>query len=190
DYKNLQVSRIIDTASGPQTLITNAAASKINGVEVELLLRPSANFDFSATYGYLDAKYSNYVFNLGQNLTFDGTTLVRAPKHSVNVGAEWRIPVGDNKLTLRADYALLGDFFHEPGEGNPIFGSGIPLTAEDGYGLLDLRASVEISKFRITAYATNVLNQKYRRTVNALGATVVGFAGQPRVYGLRAAFNF
>ncbi|MDB5577839.1 MAG: TonB-dependent receptor [Bradyrhizobium sp.] len=190
DYKNLQVSRIIDTASGPQTLITNAAASKINGVEVEAMLRPSSNFDVSITYGYLDATYSNYVFNLGQNLTFDGTTLVRAPKHSVNVGGEWRIPVADNRLTLRADYALLGDFFHEPGQGNPIFGSGIPLTAEDGYGLLDLRASFEFSKFRLTAYATNVLNQKYRRTVNALGSTVVGFAGQPRIYGVRGSFNF
>jgi iron complex outermembrane receptor protein len=190
DYKNLQVSRIIDTASGPQTLISNAAASSINGAEVEMMLRPSNNIDFSVTYGYLDAKYSNYVFNLGQNLTFTDTTLVRAPKHSINVGGEWRIPVGDARLTLRADYALLGDFFHEPGQGNPIFGSGIPLTAEDGYGLLDLRASIELSKFRITAYATNVLDQKYRRTVNALGSTVVGFAGQPRIYGLRGAFNF
>ena len=29
--------------------------------------------------------------------------------------------------------------FHEPGEGNAIFGSGIPLTVEKGYGLVDLR---------------------------------------------------
>lgn len=190
NYKNLQVSRIIDTVSGPQTLITNAATSKINGAEVELLLRPSDNIDVSFTYGYLDAKYKNYIFNLGQNLSFDGTTLVRAPKHSINVGGEWRIPVGDNRVTLRADYALLDTFFHEPGEGDPQYGSGIPLTREPGYGLLDLRASYEFRNFRITAYATNVTNVKYRRTVNALGSAIVGFAGQPRIYGLRAAFNY
>jgi len=190
DYKNLQVSRIIDTPSGPQTLISNAASSKVNGAEVELLMRPSDDIDVSVTYGYLDATYDDYVFNLGQNLTFTGTTLVRAPEHTVNVGAEWRIPVGDGRVTLRADYALLDTFFHEPGEGNPVFGSGIPLTREASYGLLDLRASYEFSNFRLTAYATNVFEQEYRRTVNALGATIVGFAGQPRIYGLRATFDY
>ena len=190
DYGNLQVSRIIDTASGPQTLITNAAGSKVDGVEVEVSMHPSDNLDFGLNYGYLDAKYDNYVFNLGQNLTFDGTTLVRAPKHSISVNGEWRIPFGDNKVTLAGSYALLSDFFHEPGEGNPIFGSGIPLTAEESYGLLDLRASIDFSRFRLTAYASNVLNKEYRRTVNALGATVVGFAGQPRIIGLRGTFTY
>lgn len=191
DYANLQVSRIIDTASGPQTLITNAAGSKVDGVELEVSMHPSDNLDFGFNYGYLDAKYDNYVFNLGQNLTFDGTTLVRAPKHSISVNGEWRIPFGDNKVTLAASYSLLSDFFHEPGEGNPIYGSGIPLTAEEGYGLLDLRASVDFaSNFRLTVYASNVLNTDYRRTVNALGATVVGFAGQPRIIGLRGTFTY
>ncbi len=190
DYANLQVSRIIDTPSGPQTLITNAASSKVDGVEVEIYIHPSDNFDVGFTYGYLDAKYENYTFNVTQNLTFDGTTLVRAPKHTISANAEWRIPLGANELTLAANYSLLSDFFHEPGEGNPVFGSGIPLTAEEGYGLLDLRASFEFSNFRLTAYASNVLKTDYRRTVNALGATVVGFAGTPRIIGLRGTFTY
>ena len=191
DYKNLQVSRILDTPSGPQTLISNAASSKIDGIDLELALRPSRNFDVSVAYGYLDAKYDQYVFNLGQNLVFDDTVLVRAPKHSISVGAEWRVPIGDaNRLTLRADYALLGTFFHEPGQGEPRFGSGIPLTREEGYGLLDLRAAFDAGPFKVTAYATNVLNKAYRRTVNALGNTIVGFAGQPRIVGAKASYSF
>src|SRR3546814_3182087 len=39
------------------SLISNAASSKIYGADVELMLRPSVNFDLSVTYGYLDAKY-------------------------------------------------------------------------------------------------------------------------------------
>ncbi|RSY79342.1 TonB-dependent receptor [Sphingomonas koreensis] len=190
DYKDLQVSRIIDTPSGPQTLISNAASSTIKGLDVELLLRPTRNIDFSINYGYLDAKYDNYVFNLGQNLVFNDTVLVRAPEHTINVGAEWRLPVAGGGLTLRADYALLDTFYHEPGQGNPIYGSGIPLTREPGYGLLDLRASFDISNIRISAYVTNVLKQDYRRTVNALGNTIVGFAGQPRMYGLKVGYRF
>jgi len=191
DYKNLQVSRIIDTASGPQTLISNAASSKIDGVDVEILFRPVSFVDLSIAYGYLDAKYDKYVFNQGQNLVFDDTALVRAPKHTLNVGAEGRIPVGaDARLTLRADYSVLATFYHEPGEGDNRFGSGIPLTREPSYGLLDLRASLELGSFRVTAYATNVTNKNYRRTVNALGSTVVGFAGQPRIVGAKVGYSF
>jgi iron complex outermembrane receptor protein len=192
DYKDLQVSRIIDTASGPQTLISNAASSKIKGLELEVLIRPIRNFEASVSYGYLDTKYKDYTFNVdpANPLTFDGTVLVRAPKHSLNVGAEWRIPIGGSELSLRGDYSLLSTFYHEPGEGNPIFGRGISLTKESGYGLLNLAASYEISKIIITGYVKNATNTNYRRSINALGTNVVGFAGEPRIYGVKASYNF
>ncbi len=190
DYKDLQISRIIDTASGPQTLISNAASSTINGLDLELLLRPSDNLDFSFTYGYLDATYDNYVFNIAQNLVFSGTTLVRAPSNSLNAGIEYRIPIASNQLTLRADAAFTDTFYHEPGEGNPVFGSGIPLTVEKSYTLVDLKAVYEVGDLRFTAYVNNVADEEYRRTVNALGATVVGFAGAPRLYGFRVSYSY
>lgn len=193
DYKNLQVARIVDTPNGPQSLTTNAAASKVQGIDIEMLLRPSDNFDVGVTYGYLDAKYKNYFTTIsGTPVSYDGTRMVRAPEHTINVGAEWRIPLGDSddRVTLRADYALLSDFYFEPGEGNSIFGSGTPLTKEESYGLLDLRATFDISNFRITAYVNNATNKEYRRTVNGLGNTIVGFAGTPRIYGLRIAYSY
>ena len=183
------MSRIIDAGGAPVSLITNAASSTIKGLDLEIVARPSSNFDVSASYGYLDAKYDSYAFNATTN--FSGTSLVRAPKHSVSTGVEWRIPFGDrDQLTLRADYALLGDFFHEPGQGEIRFGTGIPLTAEDGYGLLDLRASYQHGPFRLTGYVNNVTDKEYRRTVNALGSTVVGFAGTPRLYGLKIGYTY
>ena len=183
DYKNLQISRIILPAgtTSPVSLISNAASSTVKGLDLEITARPSRNFEVNIAYGYLDAKYDSYVFNATTD--FSNTRMVRAPEHSVNVGAEWRIPVlGDGELGLRADYALTGDFFHEPGQGNILYGNGIPLTAEDGYGLLDLRATLSKANWKITAYGTNVGDTKYRRTINALGSTVVGFAGSPQIY--------
>lgn len=191
DYKNLQISRIILPAgsAAPVSLISNAASSTIKGVDLEMTMRPSRNFELNIAYGYLDAKYDKYVFNATTD--FSGTRMVRAPEHSVNVGAEWRMPVwGDGEFSLRADYALTGDFFHEPGEGKLAFGTGIPLTAEDGYGLLDLRASLTKDNWTLTAYANNLGNTKYRRTINALGNTVVGFAGTPRIFGAKLSFGF
>ena len=191
DYRNLQISRIVlpPGTTAPVSLISNAASSTIKGMDLEITARPSRNFEVNVAYGYLDAKYDRYIFNATTD--FSNTRMVRAPEHSINVGAEWRIPMPDDgEFSLRADYALTGDFFHEPGEGNIAFGTGIPLTAEDGYGLLDLRATLRKHNWRITAYATNVANNRYRRTINALGNTVVGFAGMPRIYGVKAGYSF
>jgi iron complex outermembrane receptor protein len=200
DYTDLQISRIIDvptgvgTATTPVALTSNAASSTVKGVDLEITMRPSRNFDVNVAYGYLDAKYDKYIFNATTD--FSGTRMVRAPKHSINVGAEWRASLGDDsQLTLRADYALTGDFFHEPGEGNLAYGPGIPLTAEDGYGLLDLRATFEHRGWKLTGYMTNATNTKYRRTINALGSApagprVVGFAGTPRIYGMKVGYSF
>ena len=196
DYRNLQVSRIVDLGGGAAaSLISNAASSTINGVDVEVLLRPSRNFDVSITYGYLDAKYDAYFTNAaGIDPTpatdLSGRKLVRAPDHSVSVGAEWRVPVGDGGLTLRADYALLDTFYHEAGNANPIYGGAASLSREPSYGLLDLRAAYEIGDFRITGYVTNATKQRYRRTVLALGSTASDFQGEPRIYGLKVGYRF
>jgi len=192
DYENLQVSRIIDTPSGPQTLISNAAESEIKGIDIEILTRPIEPLELSLSYGYLDASYDNYEFTLdpGNPLTFDGTRMVRAPEHTLNIGAEWVIPFEESSLALRADYTSVSKAYHEPGEGRIEFGSGIPLTEEDSYQLLNLRATYEIGNYRIAAYATNVLDEEYRRSINALGSAIVGFTAQPRVYGMKFTYQF
>ena len=197
DYKDLQVSRIVDLGGGAAaSLIDNAANSTVKGFEVEMALRPSSNIDFNVAYGYLDAQYDEYTTNApGTPVTpatnFSNTRMVRAPKHSITVGGEWRIPLADEAgLTLRADYALLDEFFHEPGEANPVFGGAVSQTREESYGLLDLRAAVDYRNFRVTAFVTNVFNTDYRRTVLALGSTLSDFPGQPRLYGLRVGYRY
>jgi iron complex outermembrane receptor protein len=189
DYKDLQVSRIIDAGGAPVSLISNAAASTIKGFDLEVVARPTPNFEIGLAYGYLDAKYDEYVFNA--TLDFSGTRMVRAPEHTVNVNVEWTVPLGEDRgLLFRADYSVLNDFYHEPGEGMNIYGSGIPLTVENGYALLDLRAAYETRDWRLTAYVTNATEEDYRRTINALGSTVVGFAGQPRIFGVKFSMDF
>jgi iron complex outermembrane receptor protein len=197
DYKDLQVSRIVDLGGGAAaSLIDNAASSTIKGVDVEILARPSPNIDVSVAYGYLDATYDSYFTNAATApvtpaTNLSGRRLVRAPKHSINVGGEWRIPTGDNSgLTLRADYSLLDTFFHEAGEADPIYGGAISLTRERSYGLLDLRAAYEIGAFRVTGFVTNVTNRRYQRSVLALGSTASAFIGEPRIYGVRVGYKY
>ena len=197
DYSDLQVSRIVDLGGGAAaSLIDNAASSSINGLDVEVLIRPTPDFDVSVTYGYLDAKYKDYFTNPAGTAptaatNFSGRQQVRAPDHSISVGAEWRVPLGDDSgLTFRADYAVLDTFYHEPGEADPIYGGAVSLTREPSYGLLDLRAAYEIGNIRVSAYVTNATKVSYRRSVLALGSTASDFPGEPRIYGLKVGYKF
>lgn len=184
DYKDLQVLRVVAVpGGGAATLITNAATSEIKGFELELVARPSDRFEANLSYAYTDAKYKTFPFNATTD--FSDTRLVRAPVHSVNVGAQWTLPFdGGNSLQLRADYALLSQFFFEPGEGNAIYGTTTPLAVQPSYGLLDLRATARIGDFRVSAFVMNATDKYYRRTVLALPGQLVGYPGAPRTYGL------
>ncbi len=182
DYANLQVSRVVLLPDGSTpSLITNAGKSRIEGAELDVTLRPTDGFEVNLAYAYTDAKYQTYI--AGAN-NFSGTRMVRAPKHSVNVSAQYTIETGaDSDLTLRGDYAMLSDFFHEPGQGELRFGSTIPLTREDGYGLANARVTYRMGNWRVSGWVSNVFDTHYRRTVLALPGQVINLYGQPRTWG-------
>jgi iron complex outermembrane receptor protein len=118
--------------------------------------------------------------------------MVRAPKHSFSVNAEQRFTLGGNKeLTLRAEYSYMSRLFHEPGQANIAYGAGMPLTEEPAYGLLNLRAGLDIGALRVSAYVTNLTDKAYRRTILYLpNGSSVGFSGEPRLYGISAGYHF
>ena len=190
DYKDLQVARILGTVSSATPLIDNAASSTIKGLELEVTAHPTDSTTLGFSYGYLDAKYNDFVYNA--SIDFSNTRMVRAPEHSFSVYAEQSIALGGGKgLVLRADYSYMSDFYHEPGEGNIAYGVGTPLTKENGYGLLNLRAGLDLGTMRVTAYMTNVTDEAYRRTILYLpNGSSVAFAGEPRIYGASVSYKF
>lgn len=196
-YTNLQVSAgvVATTGGGVLNVITNAAASTIRGAEMEAVISPSSRFEVNIAYAYLDAKYDTYVLvPPGSAVTaatdFSGTRLVRAPKHSISTGAQWTVPIGDDQLRLRADYSFRSTFFHETGEGSPIYGVQIPLTREKSYGLLDVRATYSHGPWSVSGYVTNLTKTVYRRTVNQLSNVVVGYPGEPRIFGVKVGWHY
>lgn len=184
DYKDLQVSTVVDLGGGnTPSLIANAADSRIQGGELDLTVEPIRDLQFTFGYAYTDAKYGTYKGPAG--VDFSNTSLVRAPKNSINTSAQYTFPVGDDSdIMVRADYALLSDFFHEPGQGELRFGSTIPLTREPGYGLGNARIAFRHGQWKLSGWVQNVFDTTYRRTVLALPGQVISIYGQPRTYGV------
>ncbi|MFW2830330.1 TonB-dependent receptor [Sphingomonas sp. ID0503] len=182
DYSNLQVSRVTLLPDGTTpSLITNAGKSRIEGGELDLTVTPMRSLELSLGYAYTKARYLDYVAGA---LDFSDTRMVRAPKHSVNLGAQYTAEIDDNNdLTFRVDYAYLSKFFHEPGQAEIRFGSTIPLTAESGYGLANARITYRMGDWKLSGWVQNLGDVDYRRTVLALPGQVINIYGQPRTWG-------
>jgi iron complex outermembrane recepter protein len=190
DYKDLQVSTIVDLGGGnTPTLIANAGSSTIKGGELEVVLRPSDNWNIGLSYAYTDAKYDRFLGAAGAN--FANTRLVRAPEHSVSANVDYTLPLSDrNNVVFSANYALISDFFHEPGEARAIYGTTVPLTGEDGYGLLNARVTLNFGDAYAAVWGKNITDKVYRRSVLALPGQVINIYGEPAMYGITVGYRF
>lgn len=193
DYKDLQVQRIVATSTGGASgVITNAANSTIKGFELEVLARPLPELLLSFGYGYLDAQYDDYVFD--EFIDYSDTRMVRSPKHTLNAAVDYTIPVRDSdEISVRADWSYSSSYFHEPGEA--MIPAPQPQAREDGYHLVNLRASYASGAWRLTGYVNNVFDKAYRQALLAyppIGDNPgqnIGYPARPRMYGLEIGWS-
>jgi iron complex outermembrane recepter protein len=188
DYRDLQVLRIIPAPGGSsQSLIDNAASSRIFGGELSVAARLFDGFRTGVDYAYTNAEYKK--FQSSASADFSGTRMVRAPRHSIHLFAEQEMELGKGRLSLRGDLAFLSRFFFEPGEGDPRFGITTPLTQQPAHAVLDLHATYKIGRTQITAFANNVTDSYSRRSVVALPTQVIVYPAPPLTFGVRLGWS-
>ncbi|MEG3125337.1 TonB-dependent receptor [Sphingomonas sp. GB1N7] len=186
NYKDIQLT----VNQTPTNFVANAAAGKINGFEFETVMRPARWFTFNAGVGYLDAKYVSVGQGLGPTQVLPITLashFVKAPKWTVNTGAEIRKDLADGSdVTFRLDYTMYSRIYHDVANS--------PIITDDGYGLLNARLAYTLPGRNITlaAFGTNLTNTLYFVSGNVSSAFGLAEAsyGRPREWGISAAFKF
>ncbi|MHA3791760.1 TonB-dependent receptor [Sphingomonas sp. YL-JM2C] len=187
DYSNLQVSQV----RGQSTLVENAAAAKVDGIEAELIAEPVRGFSFGGNLSYLDAKYKDFLSIDPINVAagpqdLSGNRLTQAPKISYALFAQGKWDVGDYTLTLRGDYNRIGLQYFTP------FNN--PIVAQDGYGVGSALARVESEAgWSVEAYVRNIGNTKAIAQTyvssGMFGFPVLGALIPPRTYGLTLGYK-
>jgi len=204
DYDNLQIAEVI----GLEALTQNAAAARIEGLELESDYTPDNHFIFNASLTLLDAKYVSFYNTDGinpygnfpsvacvsalstptdcvQNLS--GHYLNNAPKVSTNLGASYRTSEeswGD--LMGRVDVTYRSTtYFREFNE---------PLDAQPPFALVNLSLTWRhpSHKYSVMLFAKNVGNTPYITTMgtsNNFGARYVTW-GDPRQVGVEVKGGF
>jgi len=199
EQKDIQLS-IFEATGAASSIVRNAAAARIQGVEVEFVARPSDALTVNGSFAYLDAKYKSYIDG-GVDVT-DNRAFPHTPEFTVSVGADWRIIRGDwGKLNLVADINHVAAYFTfpyalrtpTPSDQNAFN------TRSPGRTIVNMRAI--LSDFMIggvrtelAGYVRNLTNedrpQNFIDFGPGFGGLTVGYFPDPRTYGVSLGVRF
>jgi len=101
--KDMQLS-VFTATSTLESLIQNAGSAKMQGVEIESVIKPTNNLRINANFAYLDAKYEKFIDTngLGQAIDVaDNRVIPHAPEFQVTVGADYLAYKGDAGDSVR-----------------------------------------------------------------------------------------
>jgi outer membrane receptor protein involved in Fe transport len=176
DWKDQQVA--VRTANGNDSMIVNAAQSRLQGAELELSGKLTSWLNAYSSLGYAQTEYLNYQ-NAGRD--FSGNQFTKAPPFTGSLGAQFKLPQG---FGLVLNYQHSDAYFSEP---DNSAGS-----RTDAYDLFDARLSwTHKSGLSLTAFGRNLTDASYstyRFPVPEAGGTRAGqfvSYGAPRTFGVQ-----
>jgi iron complex outermembrane recepter protein len=120
DYSNLQASIFENGLLKTQ----NAATARIYGVDLDFTAAVSSHLTLNGGFSWLNHRYGSYLNaqistpnlaggNTLSKANISGTRLTNTPDFTANVGAQYEVPMGDNRVILAANYAYNDGFFSD-----------------------------------------------------------------------------
>ena len=176
--RDKQLSKIIPN-TGQVTY--NAGASRSVGLEASFDAQLTKQWGLSASYGYTNAKFTEYVSDKG--VDFGGKFLPFVPEHTLAVNTQYQIPFSGRLLdsaTIHVGYKGIGDmYWHEDNK-----------AMQDFYQLLDASLSLKRAGITCTLWGSNLLNSQYLGYFYKQGPRNMGKPGAPLKAGVTVELNF
>ena len=151
DYANQQVQEVV----GPVAFLRNGGKSRIEGLEVEVDSRITADLRLNGALGLLDTEYKDLVLS---GISLKGNELPFAPKITATLGGEWTVahPAGGD-LSLDANLAYSGRQWFSPF--NDKNGNG--RLQQGGFTRVNIGGTWKRDRLSLRVAATNVFNETY-----------------------------
>ena len=214
DYTDIQIpGSVACTVAGLPSfcgVTSNAGKATFKGLEFEGTARLGGGFTLSASAGYIDAQFDEYITNIAATPTdvAEFRRVQNTPEFTGNITANYLTSLGEGDLNLNAgvSYRSRTTQFEIPN----------PYIDQEGYALID--ASVAYTapggRWSIGLYGKNLTDERYKTsgytfvTINpttgaiingtngfpgsALGreGTLTAFYGNPRQVFVSATFNY
>ncbi|MDY6949012.1 MAG: TonB-dependent receptor [Pseudomonadota bacterium] len=179
EFDDLQVEQLDDT--GLSLIIDNAAAARIDGVELELQLRPVPELQLWLSGSYLDSEYKDFIDSAGNDLS--GNRLARTPQLRFAGGADYIVRINAGlSLDTRMEYQWQDQM--------PWLVENT--VVEDSYGLLDARVALQAlaARWEVALFGKNLTDELYRVDAIPFLGDVFSRFGVPRSYGVQFTKTF
>lgn len=157
DYTDLQVSQLVPLCC---VVIGNAADARIDGAEVEISALVIESLRINGSYSWLDARFSS--FTMGATADHTGNRLPRAPKHQLNLAAQYEAPIsGTLGMMARVGWSYQSRIFFEA--------SNTPFEVQEGYTLLDGRLAIRSlsDRWEFAVWGRNLTNELVKNHIVA-----------------------
>jgi iron complex outermembrane recepter protein len=156
DFEDMQVRTIALLANRVTTVIDNAAAARIYGLDLSATTRASDRVTFSGALVWMPKREFVEFIAASSGIDVSGNTISRAPERSVSVSVGYRVPLGSlGELSTEIDYNYRSEFFFTK-ENDAIL-------SQEAFGLLNLvlRLDSAADRWYVFASARNVLDTDY-----------------------------
>jgi iron complex outermembrane receptor protein len=172
-----------NVASG--TFLFSSPFGHEEGFEIELVAKPSPNFTFNTTYGYLHQKLAADPVN--------GPVNSLAPKNTMSIGAQYDSPYFSNgsHVQFRVDGFLKDKRLSDPIQSASTLAlTTLPSRFDVNARLSLLDLPIGGSKVNIAAWVQNLTNNNKLDFARNLSTNVIGVFQVPRTFGLDVGFAF
>jgi iron complex outermembrane receptor protein len=179
DYEDLQVSTLVPLCC---VVVSNAATARIQGAELEFIVRPVEGLQIDGSYAYLDAEFTDYVVGATNNT---GKTVPRSPRNKFNIGVQYAFDVGDWDGKARVDYSVQSKMYFDA--------SNIANQTQEGYDNVDARLAFTSpdGEWGVALWGKNLsdeLVRTYATNYPLFQQLLVPYA-PPRTFGLTLTFT-
>lgn len=178
EVRGYQITQNVSVPPNQVSLTRNGGDARINGAELELLIRPVRNFTVTANYSYVDAKFTRGTDeNLGliNDVADDGLVncslgdefpavtgcqsrfgairgkrIPRAPEHTVFVDMDYRTPISDDwNFFVGSNVNMVSTSFDQV----------LNFAETGGSVVVDARLGVQSDRYRVMLYARNLFDE-------------------------------
>lgn len=200
DYENLQNGYYDQGA----TILSNAAKSRIKGIEAQFQIEPIEGLQLSASGAYIDAKYREYLRGAIFTPVFipdndgdgrpefsgleassgdvSGNRVVRVPKFSGNISARYSMDMAGGRLVASANLAHSSRIYFDVAND----------FAQGAYDVVSARVewTDPSDRYTVAIFGDNLFDEKYWESIQpGNGAVGLGW-GEPVTYGISLRANF
>lgn len=160
DFQDIQLNTYLNGLPA----VYNGKSAKTYGLDLDITAVPAAGLTLTAGLGYVHDRFDDFqiartaIVPTGgitqlANISADGKRLPNTPDWTVDLGIEYKVPIGGSNLTLSADYFHSDKWFSDPEN----------RLAQGSYSLVNASATLSFAqdRYSVRIWGKNLGNVAY-----------------------------